>query len=318
MNWFDDFNECVRARASLAPFTWFKIGGPARWLAEPRDEAQLAGLVRRCRDTGVQTRLLGRGANLLVCDDEVNALVIRLTGPAFEDVNEPNDGTLRVGAGADLMHLVKNAAKQGRAGLEALAGIPATLGGAVRMNCGGKHGEIGPLVISTRTMTRDGAIRDRRDLRFQYRRAMLDEGEIVLGAILKLTPADPAATYERYREIWLEKTSSQPGLKEQSAGCIFKNPPGGRAGMMIDQAGLKNFAVGRAKVSPVHANFIVAEEGATARDVLELIAQVQERVAQRFGVMLETEVEVWRGGGASPASAPVRLRCEREAALTAV
>ena len=297
MNWFDDFSDIVRADVPLAPFTWYRLGGPARWLVEPRDEHQLAAVRRRCRDAGVETRLLGKGANLLVADDGVDAAVIRLCVPAFEGVAF-DEHRVTAGAGADLVQLVKATAQRGLSGLEGLAGIPATVGGAVRMNCGGKYGEIGERVRSVRVVTRDGDLLDRTDVRFEYRRTDLN-GDCVVAATFELAPTDPAATYARYRAIYDEKTASQPRLGERSAGCVFKNPADGKAGQLIDQCGLKGAQRGGAIVSPRHANFIVAQNGATATDVLELIELVQHTVADRCHVTLELEVEVWAPKGAS-------------------
>ncbi|MCK6484858.1 MAG: UDP-N-acetylmuramate dehydrogenase [Phycisphaerae bacterium] len=309
MNWFDDFSDIVRADVPLAPFTWYRLGGPARWLVEPRDERQLAAVLRRCRDAGVETRMLGKGANLLVSDEGVDAAVIRLSGPAFEDVAYEGRRVV-AGAGADLVQLVKATAHRGLAGLEGLAGIPATVGGAVRMNCGGKYGEIGERVRSVRVVTRDGELFDRTDVRFEYRRTDLN-GDCVVAATLELTPADPAATYALYRAVYDEKTAAQPRLGERSAGCVFKNPSCGKAGQLIDECGLKGAQRGGAIVSPRHANFIVAQNGATARDVLELIRHVQRTVADRRGVMLELEVEVWSPEGAPMPGCLNPDACER-------
>lgn len=300
MNLFADLSEIVRERVPLFPFTWFKLGGPARWLVEPRTEAELRVVVRRCHRAGMGVRFLGKGANLLVDDAGVEDAVVRLTGDHFGGVAIQGD-IVTAGAGADLMDLVKNTAKQGLAGLEVLAGIPATVGGAIRMNCGGKYGEIGPRVESVRVMSADGAVRTRRDVRFHYRGTDLG-GDRVLGATFQLRGDDPVRTFGEYERIWREKMASQPTLGERSAGCIFRNPPGDSAGKLIDECGLKGERVGGAEVSRRHANFIVARNGATAADVRWLINVVRSRVEARSGISLELEVEVWPAGEHSPSA----------------
>lgn len=317
MSWFADFSEFVRERVPLREHTWYRLGGPARWLAAPRDEAELSAVLRRCADAGVEVRFLGKGANLLVSDDGVDGTVIRLAGPFWERVSiegEPldcgngdlpdQDARLRASfsgrsgvrmtaaAGADLMKVVKKTAHLGLAGIEGLAGIPASIGGAVRMNCGGRYGEIGHCVRSVRVVSPDGAIRERGNVRFGYRSTNLG-ADRVLGATLELTPGDPPAVEAEYERVWREKTSSQPNLNQRTAGCVFRNPPGDAAGRLIDHCGLKGTRVGGAEVSTVHANFIVAQSGATAADVLILADEVAQRVEAETGVRLELEVEVW-------------------------
>lgn len=303
MSWFTDFNDAVRPMAPLAPLTWYRLGGPARWLVEPRDETDLAAVVRRCADAGVEIRFLGKGANLLVSDEGVDGAVIRLTGPAWEHV-EINGGTVFAAAGADLMKLVKHTARLGLRGIEGLAGIPASIGGAVRMNCGGRYGEIGARVKSVRVITPGGQIRDRADVRFHYRSTNLGPYRVV-GVTLELTPDDPARVYSDYETVWREKTSSQPALAQRSAGCVFRNPPGEAAGRLIDRCGLKGLRVGGAEVSPIHANFFVAHDHATAADVLMLADEVAQRVEAATGIRLEMEVEVW---SRRSAVVPVRPR----------
>ena len=288
-----------REGVPLAPYTWFRLGGPARFLFEPQSESELSEALRHLHARAIPVRFLGKGANLLIDDAGVDAAVIRLIGESFERVTLAGT-TVTAGAGADLMKLVKQLSRSGLGGLEVLAGIPATVGGAVRMNCGGKYGEIGARVRSVRVVTPTGEICERSDVRFSYRATTLGEDRVV-GATFELVSDDPRRTADAYERIWREKMASQPALGERSAGCIFKNPPEHKAGQLIDQCGLKGTRVGGAEVSHRHANFIVAHAGATARDVFDLITLVQGRVAAQRGVWLETEVEIWRpesaGGG---------------------
>jgi UDP-N-acetylmuramate dehydrogenase len=338
MGLFDDLRDICRPDAPLGPLTWFKLGGPAEWLIEPRDESQLSEVLHRCREADVPVRFLGLGANLLVRDEGVRGAVIRLTGEHFErmtftderrDSSRPVSGECRVeaGAGAHLTKFVRESVHRGLAGLEVLAGIPGTVGGGIRMNCGGRYGEIGAAVHSVRIVERGGAVRTLKhdDLRFAYRHSCLENGWVV-GATFDLTPTDPSELQARYREIWKYKSEVQPPLEEKSAGCIFKNPtpeggPGraydlgsrfsgrmkspphvaedgdvGRpisAGRLIDEAGLKGHRCGGAEVSSRHANFIVAHPGSRAADVLALIEHVEETVYARTNVRLQREVEVW-------------------------
>lgn len=293
MSWCSGLEAICRERESLAPYTWYRLGGPARWLVTPPDEAALVAVLRRCRASDVPHRVLGLGANLLVRDEGVDAAVIRLAGPAWERV--ALDGEVVVaGAGVDFTKLVRRTIDSGLAGFENLAGIPGTVGGVVRMNAGGKHGSLAPLVQEVRLVRSDGAVelRSAADMGFEYRRCAIGDA-VVAGATFRLRHDDQGALIERFRRIWLEKHASQPPVSARTCGCIFKNPPGHSAGALIDRAGLKGRRLGAAEVSPQHANFIVAHDGATARDVLELARLVQREVGAHAGVELNFEVEIW-------------------------
>lgn len=305
MTWYSGLEEICRPDVPLRDFTWYHLGGSARWFFTPRSEQQLRDLLARCRGHGVPWRVLGRGANILVRDQGFDGAVIHLRTPPWIPRSDPAalsefeqvtyDGPLlAAGAGAEFTRLVRQACNRGLGGLEALAGIPGTLGGIVRMNAGGRYGEIREFVRSVRVLDAAGQVRELTPAQvgFSYRHTALD-GCIVLGAALELRPADAAALTARYREIWNNKFATQPPVSERSAGCIFKNPPGQSAGALIDQSGLKGARRGGAEISRKHANFIVAAEGATAQDVLDLIAHAQERVQAEKGVLLEREVEVW-------------------------
>lgn len=276
----------------LASHTHFGLGGPARWVLRPRDESELATVLRRSRQAGLRVRVLGRGANLLVRDEGVPDVVVRLSAPHWGRI-EFSDGAVTAGGGADMHRLVLETVRRGLSGLERMGGIPGTVGGCICMNAGGRDGEIGELVRSVRVMDASGCVRDlhRGELRFAYRRSSL-AGQIVLAVELTVEPDDPTRIKRRLREVWKYKSASQP-LKAHSAGCIFKNPPGMSAGRMIEQVGMKGRRVGGAEVSRTHANFIVAHAGSTSSDVLRLISRIQESVHERYDVLLELEVEVW-------------------------
>ena len=278
----------------LAPKTWLRVGGPAQHFAEPTNREQLRALVARCEEVGVGCRLLGGGSNLLVRDEGVSGLVVRLPKEHWGRVEiDAASGTVVADCGAPLSHLVAETVKAGLAGLETLVGIPGTVGGALHGNSGGRHADVGSVCESVEVMTRTGEVltRTRDELSFGYRRSSLDE-LCLLSATFSLRPADPGALADRARKTWILKKSSQP-LSHQSAGCVFMNPRGQSAGDLIERAGLKGTRVGGAEVSDRHGNFIVTGEGAKSADVLRLIDLCRDTVRQRAGVDLEVELRIW-------------------------
>ncbi len=293
MNSFDDFRAIVKADEPLAPHLWFRLGGPAAFLARPRTLDELVGLLRRCRDASIPFKVLGGGSNVLVRDEGVEALVLHLESPAFSDVTI-RDGGIEAGAAVPLTALISQSTRAGLAGLEFLTGIPGTVGGALLGNAGDRQVSIGQLV--DRVTVIDAAVeikvRDRDDLRFADRESNLDE-LVILSAEFALERADPEVVVRRMRRIWIVKKENQP-YGHQSSGCIFKNPTTDLgAGMLIEQAGLKGTRYGGAEVSDRHANFIVAQPGASASDVLHLIDQIRQRVWQQFGYELELQIQIW-------------------------
>lgn len=290
-----DLNIRHEVDVPLAPLTWYRVGGPAKVLAHPSSIAQLGALAQRCRERNVKMYILGSGANLLVSDEGVPGVVVQLDDPAFAQLSVEGT-TVTAGAGFDLFKLVLETARQGLSGLEVLAGIPASVGGAVRMNAGGAFGEIGAVVKRVQVMSDSGQVyyRDRDDLVFSYRKTNI-VAPFILSVEFELVEDDPQALMRRVKEIFFYKKNSQP-MGASSAGCAFKNPPaevGATAGQLIDRAGLKGFSVGQARVSDVHANFVVAEDGAKAADLLGVLEHVQATVAERFDVQLQREVVCW-------------------------
>ncbi|MBY0313558.1 MAG: UDP-N-acetylmuramate dehydrogenase [Phycisphaerales bacterium] len=286
--------------------TWFGIGGGADRFATPTSVAQLL----ECLRIDPHLRILGDGANLLVDDDGVGELVCSLSAPAFVAV-EWNDrtGLIRAGAGANLPKLITESVRRGLGGIEGLGGIPASLGGAIRMNAGGAFGQIADVVKTVRGVDRLGRSieRAREQIDFSYRHSGLDD-LIITEIELQLRPGDGPALRAKLKDVMEYKKGSQP-MADRSAGCVFKNPtldqavpeipgtaPGQRvsAGMLIDKSGGKGTRVGGASVSERHANFIVTDSGAKARDVITLMEQVTRRVQSAFGVTLVPEVVVWR------------------------
>lgn len=282
----------VRQDEPLAPYTWFHLGGAAEYFAQPSTEDELAELVRRCRAEGLPIRVLGGGSNLLIRQAGVRGMVIHLSAPCFGNI-AVRKNVVCAGGGARLGQVISTAVREGLGGMETLVGIPGTIGGALHGNAGGRGGDIGQWTARATVMTRAGDIhqRQREDMVFAYRQSSLDE-LVILQAEFELEPDNPDDLTRRMQKNWIIKKASQP-LGHQCAGCIFKNPRGMSAGMLIDQAGLKSTRVGGAEVSDRHANFIVVDETATSDDVLRLIDQVRSRVAERLGVELETEIEIW-------------------------
>lgn len=289
---FAGLEQCVAENVPLARYTWIKLGGPARWLISPRNLDELQEAARRCADNHIPIYVIGLGANLIVSDDGVNGAVFRFNHDTWKNTHFDNN-LLHVGPGADIQKLIIKAVRAGRAGLEPLAGIPGTVAGAIRMNAGGKFGNIGSLVSKVTVMDSAGTVFDRTrdDLVFDYRSSNIS-ATFILNATLQLEDDDPQRILERTREIWMFKRNSQP-LNTPNAGCIFKNPPNASAGQLIDQAGLKGMQIGGAAVSTKHANFIVALQGCKAEHVLQLIKTVRDTVFFRSGVLLEPEVILW-------------------------
>jgi UDP-N-acetylmuramate dehydrogenase len=263
---FADLDVEVELDAPLGVHTWYAIGGKADALVRPRSEDALATLLRRCARNGVRVRTLGAGANLLVDDDGVDGVVIKLDAPCFQELRlnaEGAPGRALVGGGRDLGKTIHETVRASLEGLEPLIGIPATVGGAVRMNAGGKYGAIGDVVESIGLVTPSGERRtySKDAIGFSYRHTDLPAGTVTW-AVLRLVPADTAALRVRLREISAYKASVQP-LGDLSAGCMWKNPvieaTGQRvsAGKLIDEAGLKGTSVGGATVSMQHGNFII-------------------------------------------------------------
>ena len=292
MKSFAGLEKIVKRDYPLAGETWLRIGGPAEFLIEPHTVDQLRQVVTACRQARVSMRVLGRGANLLVDDAGIKGAVIRLCQGEFADVR-PTDVGIRAAAGADMGKLVLRCVRDGRSGLEALTGIPGSIGGCVRMNAGGVFGDIGNAVESVEVMSADGEVftRYRGDLAFAYRWTNIT-APFILGAEFRLSEDDPHRILKQVKQIWIYKKNTQP-LGSRNAGCIFKNPRGLSAGALIDRAGLKGKRVGGAHVSLKHANFILADNGTRASDVLKLINIIRETVYKKNEVYLELEIEVW-------------------------
>jgi len=277
----------LRTRTSLG------VGGPAPLLLAPERPEELAGAMQRLFQAGVPFDFLGAGSNLLVSDGGPSFVVI--SSEALRAEPRIEGERVLAGAGYPVPRLVKRAAAAGLTGIEFAEGIPGSVGGCVRMNAGWHEGMFGNAVASFTAISRRGLIEEVAAAlgTFAYRLCPGLGDRFVAAATLRLVPDEPARVRERMRAFHDHRVSTQPtGAK--NAGCIFRNPAGGHAGLLIDQSGLKGTAVGRAVVSDVHANFIVNRGGATFGDVSLLIDKVRDEVSRRTGVTLETEVIVWR------------------------
>ncbi|MFG0305358.1 MAG: UDP-N-acetylmuramate dehydrogenase [Phycisphaerales bacterium JB040] len=287
--------------------TWFGIGGRADRLATPDSAEQLA----ECLDLDPACVVLGDGANLLVDDTGVSNLVVSLRAEAFRSVDiDDATGHVVAGAGAKLPQLITETVRRGLSGLQTLAGIPASVGGAVRMNAGGAFGAIADTLVGVHALDRDGNAFDLgpEDLSLGYRHSGL-EHLLITSAEFRLERGDPASLRDELKRCMTYKKSTQP-LKDDSAGCVFKNPtldapltlddehrfePGDRvsAGLLLDRAGCKGLTVRGATISEHHANFFVTTPDARARDLIELIGLAQQRVFDAYGVRLRREVVIW-------------------------
>jgi UDP-N-acetylmuramate dehydrogenase len=279
----------VRFHEPMNRHTSFRIGGPADAYIEPEDEGALCRLMAQARKTKVPVFVMG-GTNLLVRDGGIRGIVVRLT--KLDRVEEHQGGLLYVEGGVGMPRLLKHALQRKLAGLEFAAGIPGTLAGSVVMNAGTRLGEMQDVVERVRMVTPAGAIRELSadEVGFGYRRTRLPRG-IVVGAWVRLR-WDPKSRIDSVvKDSLLRRKATQP-LALPNAGCVFKNPGGDPAGLLIEAAGLKGAQVGDAQVSTLHANFIVNRGRATARDVLSLIRKVGQTVEQTSGVTLQLEVRI--------------------------
>jgi UDP-N-acetylmuramate dehydrogenase len=289
----------VRRNAPLAPLTTFRVGGPADWLVETRSGDEIAALLAAARAAGMPATMLGGGSNVLIADAGVRGLVIRPRGGQIEAIDEQH---VKADAAVTINGLVRWMVSRGVAGLEAWAGTPGTVGGAVFGNAhfGGRL--IGDRVSSVQLVGESGERIDvaRDEMAFGYDFSRLQRTrEVLLSATFCVERGDPAALRAVARQSLAYRKRTQP-LDTPSAGCVFQNPVEGRdrvpagipwsAGALIDPAGLKGFAIGGARVSPTHGNFIVNDGSATAADIRRLIEHCRSLVQERFGVKLREEL----------------------------
>jgi UDP-N-acetylmuramate dehydrogenase len=295
------FRGSIESQVSLAPFTTWRIGGPAELLATPLDTEDVALAVRFAKESQMPLHVLGNGSNLLISDAGVTGLVLRMRKTMQQ--LELRDETIRVGAGASFPAVARAAAQAGLSGLEFAGGIPGTIGGALVMNAGWHQFEIGAAVrfvdyvdqqgAPQRIQASDDESSPERKL-FRYRGSWFHDEQLTLCSCeLQLRSEESKVIRERMLEFAQSRKANQP-TQQRSCGSVFIQPAGDFAGRLIEQAGLKGTRRGDIEVSPKHANFFVShgDRGSSA-DVLHLVEQVQSAVFKQFGVTLETEFEYW-------------------------
>jgi len=292
MNIFSGLEEIVEANYPLAKRTWYGLGGPADYFIRPRTIEQLKKVVQRCNENNIPIYVMGMGSNLLISDEGLRGAVIKLESEQFAQIHF--DGKqVTAWAGAELSKLVLTCVQKGLSGLEALTGIPGSVGGAVKMNAGGNFGDFGSAVEKVTVMDRRGNVfeKSKPELVFDYRSTNITS-KFILNARVKLSAGDPEQIMRTVKEVWIYKKNNQP-LDTRNSGCVFKNPRSAAAGALIDRAGLKGLQIGGAVVSEKHANFIIAQKGCKSRDVMRLIDVVKQKVKEEFGVEMELEIEIW-------------------------
>ena len=295
----------VKRDAALGPLTTFKVGGPADWLVDAHSGDDLARVIATAREASLPITILGGGSNVLVSDRGVRGIVVRVHGG---EVREINASIVRADAGVTINGLVRWTVNRGIAGIEAWAGTPGTVGGAVYGNAHFRGRLIGEIIAAVRLITEDGSVSDvpHEQMEFGYDYSRLHRThEIVVCADFKVSSGDSSMLRATARESLAFRKRTQP-LESPSAGCIFQNPDPKRdsvpdgippsAGALVDRAGLKGAREGSARVSTTHANFIVNEGGATAREIRALIDRCKTEVRDRFGVALREEI-VYLGEG---------------------
>ncbi len=276
--------------APLAPLVWFKSGGAAEWLFEPKDLADLQHFLREL-DPAVPVMALGLGSNLIVRDGGVPGVVVRL-GKAFAKVERVDELTLDCGGGASGILVSSTARDNAIAGLEFLRSIPGTVGGFVRMNGGAYGGEVKDILIDCDVVLRDGALVTLpvNALHYTYRHSQLPDGAIVVAARFRGKPGQPAEIQAEMDRISASREASQP-LRSKTGGSTFKNPAGHKAWQLVDEAGCRGLQLGGAQVSEKHTNFLLNLGAATSSDIEALGEEVRKRVKAKSGVELEWEIQ---------------------------
>lgn len=294
MTSWDDLVAAGLARrgVDLAPHTTYKLGGPCDLFVEVDDREGIQATGEALRDDPRPVLVLGRGSNLLIADPGFRGVVVRLGAP-FASWSLDQEGNAEAGGAMSLPRLARGVSKEGRGGLEWGVGIPGSVGGAVRQNAGCFGREVVDVLVEAEVMSlADGSVRWRgvADLELSYRHSNISPTEVVTAARFRTAAEDPQRSAGEMKEVTRWRREHQPG-GTLNAGSVFKNPPDGAAGAIIDSLGLKGFAVGSVRVSPRHANFIEADSGATAAAVRELIEAVRIRVKEETGRLLEPEIQ---------------------------
>lgn len=276
--------------APLAPLVWFKSGGPAKYLFEPKDLDDLRTFLRDL-DPAEDVMPLGLGSNLIIRDGGVGGVVVRL-GKAFAQVSKANDVTLDCGAGASGILVSSIARDSAISGMEFLRSIPGTVGGFVRMNGGAYGGEVKDILVDCDIVLRDGQLLTiaAEKLHYSYRHSELPDGAIVVAARFKGKPGNPADIQAEMDRISMSREASQP-LRSKTGGSTFKNPDGHKAWQLVDAAGCRGLQIGGAQVSEKHTNFLINTGDATSADIEELGEEVRRRVKAKSGIELQWEIQ---------------------------
>jgi UDP-N-acetylmuramate dehydrogenase len=286
-----ELGDRARRDVPLAPYTTYRVGGPAALFVEARSDDDLAAVAEAVRRSGVDTLVVGKGSNLLVADAGFDGLALAL-GEAFATVGV--DGTtVRAGGAAPLPVLARRTVAAGLTGLEWAVGVPGSVGGGVRMNAGGHGSDVAATLVRVRVLdlaTGHDVVVPAADLELGYRRSAVTATRVVVWAEFALAPGDVEAGTAELAEIVRWRREHQPG--GQNCGSVFTNPAGDSAGRLVDAAGCKGLRRGTAHVSGKHANFIQADPGGSADDVVALIAEVRARVAEHAGVDLHPELRM--------------------------
>ena len=284
----------LRFAEPMSRHTSFRIGGPVEVMAFPKNEEELAKILKASALMDCKPAILGAGTNILAPDAGMDGVVICLKD-CMDGMEQLDETHIRVAAGVTMTRAAMFAANLGLSGMEFAHGIPGTVGGGVYMNAGAYGGEICQICESVEVMDMAGEVRilTNEEMKFSYRHSILEEEQaIVLGATFRLVPDDSNAIKATMKELQAKRSASQP-LDLPSAGSAFKRPVGGFAAALIDQAGLKGFAVGNAGISVKHAGFAVNLGGATAQEMKQLLTQVSDIVFEKSGIRLEPEVRIW-------------------------
>ncbi len=282
----------VEAEVPLAPLTTWKVGGPARFLANAVSGDAVLGALLVARGSGLPVVALGNGSNVLFADTGFPGLVLRLAGE-LSAVSVEGD-SLVAGAGARLSSIARAASRAALSGIEFAGGIPGTAGGAVMTNAGAFGRSTADVLERALTVDEDGRRHELDSFEGAYRKPLAPDGQVVLRVVFRLQPGRPAEIRKRMEELAELRRRSQP-LGQATAGSVFRNPEGGKitAGRMIEECGLKGRRVGGASISTAHANFIINEGAATAADIKALMDLAEAEVQDRFGVRLQPEVRMY-------------------------
>jgi UDP-N-acetylmuramate dehydrogenase len=280
----------LEPNVSMAELTWFRTGGPAEVFFTPADEDDLAAFLAQLSED-IPVYPVGVGSNLLVRDGGIKGVVVRL-GRGFGQLEALDHYRILAGAAVPDVKVARFALDKGIGGLTFLRGIPGTIGGALRMNGGAYGGETKDVLVEARGVDRRGRklVLSNKDMKYAYRHCGAPEDIIFTAAVLQGEKGDPAEIAAAMEEITSRRESTQP-VKTRTGGSTFKNPTGAKAWQLIDQAGLRGFAIGPAKVSDLHCNFLINEGGATAAQLEELGETVRRRVQQTSGIDLEWEIK---------------------------